>query len=69
MKSSVYSLNRRIKADWPAEFGGFVAIYLPGRIGLGDLWSWSSLFVVGLGWLGLALFERAYQRGELEAQP
>lgn len=68
MKQSVHSLNRRIKADWPSEFGGFVAIYVAGRIGLDDPWSWPSLAVVGLAGLGLALFSRAYQRGEIEVR-
>jgi hypothetical protein len=67
VKRSAHALGRRIRADWPTEFGGFAAIYLAGRIGL-DGWSWTSLAVIGLSWLGLALFDRAYQRGEIEVR-
>jgi hypothetical protein len=67
---SVHASGRRIRADWPYEFGGFAAIYAAGRIGglPGDLWSWTSLVTIGLAWLGLALFDRAYQRGEIEVR-
>jgi hypothetical protein len=70
VKRSAHAFGRRIRADWPSEFGGFVAIYAAGRIGglPGDLWSWTSLAVIGLAWLGLALFDHAYQRGEIEVR-